>query len=239
VSRLHNQIMNLLIVDIVSGERAAGERLPPESDLAFEFGISRGVTREAIRGLEERGLVTVKHGRGSTVLPRHHWNVLDPDVLAALLQSDDRIGVVGELLETRKLIEAECAGLAAERATDQDLAAIAEALAQAVSSAQRAARNRVAEEMFVEADVNFHRAIFGAAHNRVLSQLMEPVRRVIMVAQVHSRSEIRFRAGIDEHRAIAQAIAARDPDAARAAMDRHLASVEEMLLSRRQEESNA
>jgi GntR family transcriptional repressor for pyruvate dehydrogenase complex len=238
MSRLHNQIMNLLVVDIVTGEREPGERLPPEGDLALEFGVSRGVAREAIRGLEERGLVRVKHGRGSTVTPRHSWNVLDPDVLAALLQSDDRTEVVGELLETRKLIEVECAGLAAERATDEDLTAIAEALARTVSSAQRAARNRAAEQMFVEADVRFHQAILGGAHNRVLSRLMEPVRRVIMVAQSHSRSELRFSAGIHEHTAIAQAIAARDVRAARAAMARHLDSVEEMLLSKQQEASS-
>src|SRR5437867_6597662 len=128
--------MNLLVVDIVSEERAPGERLPPEADLALEFGVSRGVAREAIRGLEERGLVRVKHGRGSTVTPRQSWNVLDPDVLAALLQSEDRSDLVSELLETRKLIEVECAGLAAERATEEDLAMIAGALAQAVSSAQ-------------------------------------------------------------------------------------------------------
>jgi DNA-binding FadR family transcriptional regulator len=238
VSRLHNQIMNLLVGDIVSGERAPGERLPPEGDVALEFGVSRGVAREAIRGLEERGLVRVKHGHGSTVTPRHNWNVLDPDVLGALLQSDDRSDVVAELLETRKLIEVECAGLAAQRATDDDLTAIAEALARAVSSAQRASRNRVAEELFVEADVRFHRAILGAAHNRVLSRLMDPVRGVIMVAQNHSRAELRFRAGIDEHTAIAQAIASRDVAGAREAMAGHLASVENMLLGNRQEASS-
>jgi GntR family transcriptional repressor for pyruvate dehydrogenase complex len=229
--------MNLLVVDIVSGERAPGERLPPEADLALEFGVSRGVAREAIRGLEERGLVRVKHGRGTTVTPRATWNVLDTDVLGALLQSEDRTDVVTEVLETRKLIEVECAGLAAERASEDDLVAIADTLAQAVSSAQRASRNRVAEQMFVEADLRFHRAILGAAHNRVLSRLMEPVRGVIMVAQALSRSELRFRGGIDEHQRIAQAIAARDVRAAREAMAAHLASVEAMLLVNRQEAS--
>ena len=229
--------MNLMVSDIVSGVHAPGERLPPESDVALEFGVSRGVAREAIRGLEERGLVRVKHGHGSTVTSRQHWNVLDPDVLGALLESDDRTDLVVELLETRKLIEVECAGLAAVRATDDDLALIAEALARAVSSAQRASRNRVAEELFVEADVHFHRAILAAAHNRVLSRLMDPVRGVIMVAQAHSRAELRFRAGIDEHVAIAQALASRDVAGARAAMASHLASVEDMLLANRREAS--
>ncbi len=67
------------------GPLAEGELLPRESDIAARFGVSRGVARECIRGLEERGLVTVRHGHGAIVKAEHEWDRFDPDVLAALL----------------------------------------------------------------------------------------------------------------------------------------------------------
>ena len=80
--------MRVLIGDIVGGALPPGSALPREADLAARFGVSRGVARESLRGLEERGLVTVKHGRGATVNPDAQWDVFDPDVLAALLDGD-------------------------------------------------------------------------------------------------------------------------------------------------------
>src|SRR5215218_3429617 len=80
MSRLHRQLMRVLIADIASGALTPGDKLPREADLAAQFSVSRGVARECIRGLEERGLVDVKHGRGATVNPEQRWDVFDPDV---------------------------------------------------------------------------------------------------------------------------------------------------------------
>ena len=80
--------MRVLIADIVRGGLAPGAQLPRETDLAAQFGVSRGVARECVRGLEERGLVSVRHGRGATVNADERWDVFNPDVLAALLDSD-------------------------------------------------------------------------------------------------------------------------------------------------------
>src|ERR1700750_1004823 len=85
MSRLHENVMRVLMGDIVSRRIGVGGWLPREADIAAQFGVSRGVARECIRGLEERGLVAVKHGRGATVLPEQRWDILDPDVLRALL----------------------------------------------------------------------------------------------------------------------------------------------------------
>ena len=74
MSRLHRQLMRVLIADIACGSLALGDKLPREADLAAQFSVSRGVAREAIRGLEERGLVDVKHGRGATVNPEERWD---------------------------------------------------------------------------------------------------------------------------------------------------------------------
>src|SRR5215218_10543813 len=129
MSRLHEHLMRVLIADIASGRVAPGEALPREADLAAQFGVSRGVARECLRGLEERGLVRVKHGRGATVNPDDRWNVFDPDVLGALLDGDQGAAILTEYLECRRILEIEAASLAAERATETDLANLSDAFA--------------------------------------------------------------------------------------------------------------
>ena len=110
--------MRILIADIVSGVRPAGEMLPREVDLAEEFEVSRGVARETIRAMEERGLISVKHGKGATVNEPDEWDVFDPDVLAATLDSERGSEVLAEYLECRRILKVEAAGMAAERADD-------------------------------------------------------------------------------------------------------------------------
>src|SRR6201994_2982267 len=102
MSRLHRHLMRVLIADIVSGALPTGAALSREGDLATQFGVSRGVARECIRGLEERGLVDVKHGRGATVTPEDRWNVFDPEVLGALLDCDQGAAILGEYLQCRR-----------------------------------------------------------------------------------------------------------------------------------------
>src|SRR3954465_2613765 len=99
MSRLHRHLMLVLIADIVSGRLGVGESLPRETDLAAQFRVSRGVARECIRGLEERRLISVKHGRGATVSPASDWNLISPDVLQAALEGPQGAAVLGEYLE--------------------------------------------------------------------------------------------------------------------------------------------
>jgi DNA-binding FadR family transcriptional regulator len=87
MARKHRDVMRILTSEIVAGTRPVGEMLPREVDLAEEFDVSRGVARETIRAMEERGLISVKHGKGATVNGAQHWDVFDPDVLAATLQA--------------------------------------------------------------------------------------------------------------------------------------------------------
>src|SRR2546428_10829394 len=85
MSRLHAQLIQVLLSDIASGQAREGELLPPEAELAAQFGVSRGVVRETLRGLEERGVINVRHGRGATVCPARRWDVLDAPGLSAVL----------------------------------------------------------------------------------------------------------------------------------------------------------
>ena len=99
-------------------------RLPTETEIAKRFGVSRGVARESLRSLEERGLVTVRHGIGATVRPSSDWDMFSVDVIEAVLEHQGGAKLLGDYLECRRLLEIEAAGLAARRATGDDLMAL-------------------------------------------------------------------------------------------------------------------
>jgi DNA-binding FadR family transcriptional regulator len=86
--RLHRDVLERLIARIVGGEIQPGEMLPREVDLMQEYDVSRGVARETVRALEERGLVSVKHGIGAFVNDRSRWEKAHKDVLGARMKND-------------------------------------------------------------------------------------------------------------------------------------------------------
>lgn len=228
--RLHRQVMRVLIREITGGAVGPGESLPREADLAADHGVSRGVARECFRGLEERGLARVRHGRGATVLPASEWDVFDPEVLEALFEQGESVRVLGEYLECRRVLEIEAAGLAAERATPEDVQVLCEAFERMTAAAERARLHPVAEGLYQEADIAFHRAVVVATGNRALVRMTEPIHRGL-TASLHrlARPERRFEQGLPEHERILDAIAAHRPDEARRAMRAHLATVERHL----------
>jgi len=122
VTRLHEGKADELLRSIVSGRYKPGTMLPKETDLVDEFGISRGTVREALRALEERGVITVKHGRGARVQPPGEWNVLDPVVARAMSTGRGSRQFLDELQLYRVVLESEVAVLAAERASDEQRA---------------------------------------------------------------------------------------------------------------------
>jgi GntR family transcriptional repressor for pyruvate dehydrogenase complex len=221
MSRLHRVALEVLIGEIVDGEVAPGEMLPREVDLAERFGISRGVVRECVRGLEERGLVRVKHGRGATVNPPEEWNAVDPDVLRALLASREGDRLLAETLECQRTLEVEAAGLAAQRAKRVHLQELTRALRRTAAAAPRTRRSPAAWQRYHEADRDFHRAVVQASGNRALARMAEPLHRALAAAGT-LESETALERRHAEHRRVLAAIAARDPEAARAAMAAHL-----------------
>jgi GntR family transcriptional repressor for pyruvate dehydrogenase complex len=215
-----------MIGEIVDGELAEGEALPREVDLASRFEISRGTARECIRGLEERGLISVKHGRGATVNPSERWDTLDRDVLAVLLAGPGSAAALSDFLECRRVLEIEAAGLAAERATDQDIARLTQALEKMESAAKRAAANPASESLFHEADATFHRTLMAATGNHALLGLTSKIHTAMLAAQAAlARPESRADRALPEHRRILAAVARRSPSSARRAMAQHLQTI--------------
>lgn len=232
MARLHRDVMTVLITDVVTGARPTGEMLPREVDLAEQFGVSRGVARETIRAMEERGLVSVRHGKGATVNDATQWDVFDPDVLGVVLASDRSEEVLGEYLECRRILEVEAAGLAAERASDEDLERAAEALARMEETTGRP-HSPATERLFHEADVAFHQALIAATGNRALGGLVERIHSALLLARFPlARPQYRVERALPEHRRILEAVSSRDPDAARAAMSDHLDTIARYLRER-------
>ena len=217
-SRLYEQIVQQIEESILKGELTEGSQLPAERELAEQFGVSRTAVREAIKALQEKGLVDAFPGRG-TFVTRGTSN--------SMRRSLDRILKSGEtdgwayLVETREMLEPEIAALAAARADYQDLSAMREA----VEIMDNAARD---SDVYIEADLDFHLALAEAAANPIVLSLIDSIVELLR----EQRSRIFRVAGGPErgqryHRSILEAIERHDPQAARAAMQAHLWQVRE------------
>lgn len=222
MSRLYRDLFETIAAEIVAGTRQPGDMLPKETDLAEQFDVSRGVAREGIRALQERGLVDVKHGKGATVTPRERWDVFSPDVLGAALRTGRGTVMVDGYLESRRLLEIPAAEMAARRAGEAQIADL-----RAAHEAMKTVATRQSprgEQLFQDADQRFHQALARATGNAALAQMIERIHSALQAAgdEQVALTE-RFERAIAEHQAILDAVSAGDECAARTAMERHLA----------------
>jgi GntR family transcriptional repressor for pyruvate dehydrogenase complex len=233
VSSLHRELMGVLLGEIAAGQLSEGDRLPSITELSEEFEVSPGVVRECQRALAERGLVSVRHGRRAIVKPEADWDVFDPAVLTALVAAGRAMHLLGEYLESRRILEVEAAGLAAERATSITVERLSGSFDAMRRAAERARGNRAAEPLYHQADVEFHKAIVGAAGNRPLARMAEPIHAALSATFAElARPQLRFERGLPEHERILVAIEAGDAAGARLAMRDHLLTVEGYLRER-------
>jgi DNA-binding FadR family transcriptional regulator len=213
MARLHRDVMRSVIERIARGDWSPGDMLPREQDLAARFRISRGVARESIQALEDRGVVHVKHGRGSTIAPPAEWNLLDPVVLDGLLAAPGGRELRDEVLEARLAVEAEVGALAAQRASKEDVAALQAALAR---MAELAERRRLLEEDAEDLDAAeraFHSALAAAAGNRLLGRTLAPLQGAMPLSAASAVARSRTVHGYAE---LLDAVASADEGAARA-----------------------
>ncbi|WP_295807752.1 FadR/GntR family transcriptional regulator [uncultured Nitratireductor sp.] len=204
---------------IVEGEFSQGERLPLEAELASRFAVSRNTLREAMKLLAAKSMVAIAPRRGTVVLPRAEWNVLDPDVIdwfGSFFRADPQF--LEELAKTRQTIEPAAAFEAAVSATPEQV--------QAVAAAYRAMEGQHGSDSTVEqvkVDVAFHLAVADAANNRFIQSI---IRSIIHAVRANFEALIEqpgnFEGNLKNHRLVYEAIAAHDPGRARAAMDKLL-----------------
>lgn len=210
---LAEQAAEALLARIGSGEWALGQKLPGETTIATQLGVGRSTVREAVRELAGRGILESRQGSGVFVM-----SLADVEDWDAVLR---RAGILA-IIETRVAIEAEAAGLAAERRTPADLRTMRQALAR------RAALPAAALEEHVDADTAFHRAVVASAHNEVLIELFDNLIPRVRPAMIDM---LRFAPAVSEegdqasHDDLIEAIRASKSDRARAASRAHLAQV--------------
>lgn len=210
------EIARRLVDYLLSGGVEPGTRMPSERQLAEAFGVGRSAVREAIAALSLIGLIEVRHGDG-TYLKRPDSPLLPQVVEWGLLLGEKR---TADLVEARQRIEVIIAGLAAQRRSDDDLAALAESLAR-----MEAESGDVGDVgAFVDADVAFHLQLAEAAGNSALRDVLSSIQALLrawigrVIAEGHQKGSYL------EHVPILEAVRARDVPGAEAAMDAHMQS---------------
>lgn len=197
---------------IVTGQYGAANPFPIESDLCKSYGVSRSVLREAIKMLSAKGLIASRPRQGTWVQPESSWNILDVDVLGWLLARKFEPELLIEFLQVRLAIEPMAARLAAEAASAETIAAIEEALDRMQAAEQ-------GNDDPLLSDIAFHVAVLEASGNRFYARL-----RDLISAALHTSIKVTNQlkgvrlASIADHRKVLDAIIAREPEAAAAAM---------------------
>ncbi len=207
---------------ILEGVLRAGDRLPGERELARQLDVSRPILRDALKTLEAGGLIVTRHG-GGTCIADVIGQVFSPPV-AELISSHRK--ATADYLEYRREIEAIAADYAARRATCEDLV-----LLKAIMERMDAAHAQEDFETEAACDVEFHNAIVECAHNIVLLHTLRACYRLLSDGVFLNRTRIYEMPDarntlLAQHRAIYDAIVARDPEAARRAATAHMDFVE-------------
>lgn len=206
-----------LVRQIVAGKYPPGSALPPESALCTGFSVSRTVVREAVKMLQEKGLVQVRQGSGTAVSPRTMWNMLDATVLGACIAEADGLHVLDDLVVTRRLLESDMANVAA-RLADGD---VVERLGRLVDRMDELRSDPVA---YAVQDRAFHDLIMQTSGNRIARGVVRSLESQVLstVRYIGQPSQELCVASNLGHRRIYECVAAHDPTGAAKAMITHI-----------------
>lgn len=217
--KIYEEIIEQVKLLITAGRLQPGDKLLSERDLAEKLKVSRASVREAFSALEIMGIIKIKPGEGSFVRQASFDKLIDPLTLALQLEPDDMF----ELLEVRKILEVAAAGMAAHRATKEDLDAMAKALALMQQDVQKG-------ELGDTADADFHYAVVYATHNAILLRVMNTIQDMMVANLRSSRQRLFNSPGMPQillgmHQNIYQTISDGDAKMARHYMQQHLSMV--------------
>lgn len=195
---------------------------PTEAELSKEHGVSRSVTREAMKMLSAKGLLTARPRKGTTVQPASCWNLFDPDVLRWLLERKFSLDLLRQFSELRSAIEPAAAALAAGAACAEGLAAIR-------AGYRRMEAAEAGDDDPLDSDIAFHVAILHASANPFYDQFRDLVTTALRTSiQFTNRFKGRT-ADLASHKAVLDAIEAREPERARATMAAIIGEVMDLI----------
>jgi GntR family transcriptional regulator, transcriptional repressor for pyruvate dehydrogenase complex len=215
-SRLYEQIVRQVEELIFGGKLKPGDQLLSERELAQQFGVSRTAVREAIKALREKGLVEAYSGKGTFVTNATSQTIRQSlDLMMRIGQP----GNMTQLEEVREILEPDIAALAAERANEQHLATMREAIALMDRSGKD-------PDDYIEADLDFHLSLAEAVDNPIILSLLDSIVELLREQRLKVfRVEGGPARGQLHHKRILEAVERRDPEAAREAMRAHLRQV--------------
>lgn len=216
-TNLANAMAAELVERIVHGVHPPGTPLPPEPVLCETFSVSRTVVREAVKMLQEKGLVQVRQGSGTTVTARAMWNMLDELVLAACIAQDEGVGILDDLVVTRRLLESDMANVAARLATPE----VVDRLRALVDRMDELVDDHIT---YAEHDRAFHDVIMQTSGNRIARAVVRALEsQVINTARYMGRPQREQCVASNRgHRRIYERIAAHDPNGAAKAVFTHI-----------------
>ena len=209
--KLYEEVANHIQDRIRSEYWRAGDRLPAEADLAQEFDVSRSTVRETVRSLQMAGILRSKAGSGTFVTERAPMILLTRE-LADIMSNPDHLH---DLVRARYLLEPQLAALAAQKSTSDEKAALLELVD----------RMRQENERFglMSQGHRFHMELAAMSHNVVLYGFYQSAASQMRSMRVLDTLTLEiYLQGVEDHRQIAEAVAAGDADRAEAAMKAHL-----------------
>lgn len=214
--KLYQEVLDRLMERIRSGAIPPNSHLPSERELMEEYGVGRPAVREALQALERSGIVEIAHGERARVVVPTAEQLMAQFAGGAMHMLRTQPGTLGHLKEVRVFLETGTARMAAERATEEDVARLRLAVAKHRAS-------MVDLERFIELDMAFHREIAGISGNPIFPSIVEALFRW---ASEYYQSLVRAPGAeeltLAEHERIVDAIAAKDPEGAAVAMRDHL-----------------
>jgi len=217
-ARLSHLVVASLINEIVSGNLPAGSSLPPEQILCQDFKVSRSVTRESIKLLEEKGLVVARQGQGTTVQPVENWSLLDPLVLDAYIHNDRSLTIFDDLMEVRAALESQMASRAAMTLTVDQLEELHSRLLELESLLEDPSR-------YTDADLAYHDLIAHYSGHLLARSILRTVQPIALAnayyGRTHRSREDNMRSH-HGHATIYEALLNRDGEAAAKAVEEHI-----------------
>ena len=205
-------ICRQMVNHLIRGVWSEGEKIPAERDLCQQLGVGRASLREALKALEIMGMIETRLGDGTYVCERSQF--FSRPLLWAIVSGSE--ADVSELVEARILIEVELSGMAAERASAEQIEHLAELL-------DRMMKVKRAPPEFVQADVDFHLALARAASNKILLNALQLIRNLLQrwILTAVTTKGVADKA-CNQHKRLLNALKMRDAAAARKEMRKHL-----------------
>jgi len=218
-AKVYEEIVAKIKDMVEKGRFKAGDQLPVERELAEVFRVSRSSVREALRSLESQGFIESRQGDGTYIASQPVEALVRPLASVILTEKDDQM----ELFEMRRMIEPDLAYLAAERATEEEIAMMEKVLALQEEQIARG-------EFGTDVDRNFHYIMVRAAKNKAILRITDNIIDLLAESrEQYLQVEGRPQRSILRHREVLEAIRARDPERAEKCMLEHLVDIETSL----------